>query len=115
MEPWPIYNCYIHRIESIQRKFLRYIQYRSETYLPDYHSRCLKFHILPLTEQRKITDIAFLFNIANGSVDCSELIGKLGLRVPSFTFRNHRPFYVPSVRCIYRKKSYIIRASRSYI
>ncbi|KAF9796051.1 hypothetical protein SFRURICE_006830 [Spodoptera frugiperda] len=50
----------------------------------------------------------------DGTADCSELVSKIGLRVPSHTLRNHRPLNVPSVRCIYRKKSYMIRASRTF-
>lgn len=110
----PIYNCYINRIESIQKKFLRYIQFRSKTYLPDYHSRCRKFHILPLNERRKIADMSLLFKLFDGTADCSELVGRIGLRVPSHTLRNHRPLNVPSVHCIYRKNSYMIRASRTF-
>ena len=98
----------------IQRKFLRYIQYRGRTYLPNYISRCKKFHILPLVERRKIADMTFLFNLVNGSTDCTELVSKIGLRVPSAFLRKPNLLHIPSVHCTYRQNSYMIRASRTY-
>ncbi|CAB3243345.1 unnamed protein product [Arctia plantaginis] len=110
----PMYNVYIDRIERIQRRFLGYIQYRCSCYLPDYVTRCKKFHILPLIERRKIADLSFLFGIMRGAVDSSELVSKIALNVPTAHLRGFNLLHVPIVDSKYRQNSYMIRASRMY-
>lgn len=110
----PMYGVYINRIESIQRRFTRYIQYRSNCYLPNYISRCKKFHLLPLYERRKIADLSFLCNIMNGSIDVTEFVSKIGLRVPSAFLRRSHLLHIPAVSTSYRQNSYLVRASRMY-
>lgn len=110
----PNYNIYIDRLEGIQRKFMRFIQFRSKLYLPNYATRCKKFHILPLYERRKIADLAFLFRIMNGSADIPQLVGKVGMRVPSTSLRKFNLLFTPAARTSYRQNSYLLRASRTY-
>lgn len=110
----PNYNVYINRIESIQKRFLRHIQYRSKTFLASYVYRCKKFHILPLYERRKISDLVFLFKIANGITGVTELLHKIGLRVPSAFLRRPQLLHTPVVATVYRQNSYMVRASRMY-
>lgn len=110
----PNYNIYISRIERIQERFIRYLQFKVKTYLPDYIKRCQKFHILPLYERRLIADLAYLLNIANASIDCPELLGYVGLRVPCASLRRHCMLQVPGVNTNYRQNSYLLRASRCF-
>lgn len=110
----PKYNIYINRLEGIQRRFLRYTQYRSNCYLPNYVSRCKKFHILPLHERRRIADLAFLFNLVNGSVDVPELVSRIALRVPSVFLRRSHLLNVQIEKKAYRQNSFMLRACRTF-
>lgn len=110
----PSYGIYINRIEGIQRKFLRYLQYRTNIYLPDYSARCKKQHLLPLHERRRIADISYLLSLANGTIDCPELLGQLGLRTSSNALRKPNLLHIPTARSNYRQNSFLIRACRCY-
>lgn len=110
----PRYNEYSKRIESIQRRFLRYLQYRAHIYLPDYETRCRKFHFLPLHKRRVMADLTYLMNIANGTVDCPELLEQVGLRTYTVALRNPNTLYVPLVKTNYRQNAFIYRASCSF-
>ena len=110
----PKYNIYIDRLEGIQKKFLRYLQFRTGVYSPSYSVRCKKLHILPLHERRKTADMTFLFKIMNGSVEVPELLSKVGLRVPCAFLRRFDLLHASVARCTYRQNSYLIRASRAY-
>lgn len=110
----PSYGVYINRIEGIQRKFLRYLQYRTNVYLPDYSARCKKQHLLPLHERRRIADLSYLLSLANGTIDCPELLGQLGLRTPSNALRKPNLLQIPRTRSNYRQNSFLIRACRCY-
>lgn len=110
----PTYKTYIDRLERVQKKFLRHIQWRSNCYLPTYISRCRNFHFLPLVERRRIADLTFLLSIFNGALDTPELLNKFGLRVPSARFRKFNLLDIPYASNTYRQNSYIVRASRSF-
>lgn len=110
----PTYGIYINRIENIQKKFLRYVQFRSRTYLDSYTLRCRKFHMLPLLERRKIADLSFLLNICNGALDCPDLLSNVGLYTPSVRLRKPNLLYVPLAACRYRRNSYFIRVFRTF-
>lgn len=110
----PVYDIYSTRIEGIQKRFLRYLQFRIKTYLSGYVNRCRKFHMLPLYERRHIADLVYLLKIANGSVDCPELLNRIGIRVPFASLRRPCDLYVPGGRTNYRKNSYLIRVSSSF-
>lgn len=109
----PCYEVYTSRLEGIQKRFLRYLQYRAKIFLPDYLTRCRKFHFLPLYERRNIADLSYLCSIANGTVDCPELLELVGLRT-SRALRNPNTLYVPRVRTNYRQNAFIIRACNSF-
>lgn len=110
----PHYDVYSSRLESIQKRFLRYLQYRAHIYLPDYETRCRKFHFLPLFKRREIADLSYLFGILNSTVDCPELLEQVGLRTNTVALRKPNVLYVPIVSNNYRQNSFIIRTSRSF-
>ncbi|KAL0881825.1 hypothetical protein ABMA27_001603 [Loxostege sticticalis] len=110
----PHYGTYTSRIESIQRKFLHYLQYRARIFLPNYKVRCKKFHLLPLFERRYSADLNYLLNVANGSVDCPDLLAQLQLRTNVAALREPDTLHVPFARTNYRQNSFMIRASKSF-
>ena len=58
--------------------------------------------------------MAYLFKIANGSIDCPELLVSLGFVTQCKTFRKPSWVHVPHSRSAYRQNSILIRAGRSF-
>lgn len=52
----------ISRLESIQRNFLKYIQFHSKIDVHTYLTRRKEIHVFTLYERRKISGLAFLFS-----------------------------------------------------
>lgn len=109
----PQYEIYKSRIESIQQRFLRYLDYKAHRRLIDYECRCKHYHFLPLTLRRNISDIVYIFKIANGLIDCAELLSKLSLRT-NLSLRPRSILYTPTARTNFRQNSFIVRAVRSF-
>lgn len=111
----PSYDKYISRIERIQIKFLKYICFRLKVPYHDhsYDQLCKKFHFLPLSKRRDISDIIFLFKIASSNIDCPYLLSKLSLKVPTTT-RSKTLLYIPTVGTNYRQNSYLLRVCNNY-
>lgn len=111
----PCYHKYINRIESIQKRFIKYlcyhqkIPYQSENYL----NLCKKYHILPLVTRREISDCACLLKIFNNSINCPEILSKFYFNTPKKSKRFYQPLRVPLSSTNYRQNSYIVRASRN--
>lgn len=110
----PTYETYTMRIERLQGRFLRYLQFRSKCYIPNYIRRCQKFHILPLQERRRIADLAYLLNIANGLVDCPELLERIGLRIPYVSSRRPFSLHIPVAKTKYTQNCFLMRAGQSF-
>lgn len=110
----PAFDIYITRIERIQKRFLRFLQFKTRKYVTNYEKRCQKFHILPLYKRRHIADLAYLLKIANGLVDCPELLEQIGMRVPYASCRRPCVIDVPCAKTCYRRNSYLLRAARSF-
>lgn len=110
----PRYEIYKSRIEGIQKKFLRFLDFKARQRSRDYEHRCRRYHFLPLHQRRDINDVAYLAGIANGSVDCPQLLTEVSLWAPSRVSRSSKPLYIPWVSTQYRQNAYIIRASHSF-
>lgn len=111
----PVYNKYIERIESIQRRFIKYLCFHQKIpyHSDNYHSLCRKFYLLPLSTRREITDCIQLLKILNNDIDSPDLLSKIYLNVPSKT-RFNPPIRVPFSSTNYRQNSFIVRASRTF-
>jgi hypothetical protein len=109
----PCYDIYIKRIESIQRKFLKFLQFKTNTTDSCYHDRCVRHHFLPLDLRRKVSDLVYLTKILSGSVDSPELIMNIDFRIPRASSRHYRPLAIPQTKTNYRQNSYFVRAARS--
>ncbi|KAL0822801.1 hypothetical protein ABMA28_004807 [Loxostege sticticalis] len=110
----PQYNIYIDRLECVQRKFMRYLQYKSKTYIDNYIGRCSRHHILPLQDRRKIADIVFLLKVAQCKIDSPHLLSLINLRAPSRTLRRPITLSVPHSISNYRQNSFFIRAANVF-
>lgn len=111
----PMYAIYVSRLESVQRNFTRYLQYKCKTRDHNYESRCKRYHLLPLRERRTISDISFLVKLAQSCIDAPQLLSKINLRVPTRSART--PFLllnVPRCHTNYRQNSFFVRCAKSY-
>lgn len=114
-EVWnPRYDYYINRIESIQRKFLRYIQFKTGIYDISYDLRCKRHHLLPLQLRRRIADLSYLHKIINGSIDSPELLECVKMKVPTRSSRTGFQLHVPKANTNYRQNSFFVRVSRQF-
>lgn len=109
----PQYQVHKDRIESIQRKLLKRIQYKCNTTDDNYELRCKRHHMLPLYERRKIADIVILQKIAQGQLDSHYLLQAINLRVPKRSYTRNPYSYLYSASCStkYRKNSFTIRSA----
>lgn len=114
----PRYKIYINRLETIQTKFMRFLQFKTKVYDPDYETRCRRHHILPLEERRRIADIVLYSKIAQSEVDSSYLLSLLCLRVPPRPImresRQSSRLGVPRGGTNYRRNAFFIRAASSF-
>lgn len=110
----PLYNVYIDRIESIQRRFLKHLQHKSKTYDPNYEARCRRHHILPLYQRRKFSDIACLVKIAQNHIDSPDLLSRVKLKVPNRMTRRKACVDVPQSSSNYRQNSFFVRSAREF-
>lgn len=110
----PQYEIYKSRIEGVQRKFLRYLDYRAQQYSVDYDHRCRRYHFLPLELRRHIGDISLLMGVANGHIDCPDLVANLALRTNRMGLRQRPILSVPFTLTNYVRNVFSIRSARSF-
>lgn len=79
-----------------------------------YSNRCKRYHFLPLEIRRNISDIVFLYKVANGFVDSPEILSMIKLCVPRSNLRPRQRLHVPASRTNYRKNSFITRTCKSF-
>ncbi|KAG6455708.1 hypothetical protein O3G_MSEX009346 [Manduca sexta] len=107
----PQYDVYIHRIESIQAKFLRYLDFRARQFSVDYDHRCNRYHFLPLENRRKVNDICYLVSVANGSIDSPELLTNINLYANQNSLRKRPLLHIPFSSTNYRRNSFSLRSA----
>lgn len=110
----PQYNVYISRIEAVQRKFLRFLQFKCKSHDNDYEARCRRQHILPLYERRNIGDVVFLSKICQSSVDSPYLLSKINIKIPNRSCRYPVALDIACSASNYRSNSFLIRSARLY-
>ncbi|KAJ8723720.1 hypothetical protein PYW07_007700 [Mythimna separata] len=110
----PQYETYKSRIESVQRKFLRYLDFKARQFSVDYEHRCKRYHFLPLYMRRNINDICFLANVANGTIDCPDLLSKILLRTNQNNLRMRPLLQAPRSSTKYRRNAFSIRSVTAF-
>ena len=99
----PYFNIYIDKLESVQRKFLRYIAFKGgiPSDLVDYGALQRDLNIDSLNLRRERADIIMAHKILHGSVDCPYILSQLDLYVPPRPLRENITFYVQLHRTNY--------------
>lgn len=83
----PSHATQIHRIERVQRNFLRFVLRRlpwnDPIRLPPYEHRCALIGLPTLSSRRTLLQRLFIFDILTNNVDCSALLSNINLNVPA--------------------------------
>lgn len=112
----PFYAIHKNRIENIQRKFVRYLNYKfNATSNAHYSDSCREYRILTLEQRRKVLDLGLLHDVVSGRLDCPELVSQLmSLRAPARRTRHTPLFAVASHHTNYAQNSVLTRIANCY-
>ncbi|CAG9126469.1 unnamed protein product [Plutella xylostella] len=83
----PRYEIYKLKLESIQKKFIRYLCFKFKIPRISYEFHCNQYHLLPLYIRRDASDIAFLLKLCQNLIDCPDLLNKINILVPQRQIR----------------------------
>jgi hypothetical protein len=93
---WSVnYAVHKNRIENIQKKFVKHLNFKFDHSSSTYRDNCHKYNLLTLEDRRKLTDMSLLFDIIDNRLDCPELLSSLLFRVPKRRTRKTTLFQVP--------------------
>ena len=117
----------INRLESVQKRYLKYLCYKQKViyYNYDYPTVCSIFNFSTLETRRKCTDFVFLNKMLQNKVNCPYLINQVSLSIPvrrtrytstrNYLARQDKPkptFYTES-RLLCRSETFIPRVLKS--
>ena len=109
----PRERCHIDRIESVQRRYLKYLYLKQHNEYPSrgasHELLLLQMEVQSLGLRRRALDLCFLRSLVQGTADCSFLLNKLGFYVPRKNSKLKYTFYVESARTDYNKYAPINR------
>nr|CAI5828984.1 unnamed protein product [Callosobruchus analis] len=98
----PHHQKYITQLEAVQRRFLKYLYFKTTTQYPPTgfpHDVLLdKFSIYSLKDRREHFGIAFLKQLVNNKIDCAPLLQKLNFFIPRLNSRHSATFYADTPR-----------------
>lgn len=99
---YPYYISQQLPIDRIQRRFLRFLTFKTTGTYPDWtvsYDRLLEMHQLQsLTARRVIHSARFLFKLVNGRVDCPQFLACVPFNVPRFSARHAASFNLSTAR-----------------
>lgn len=101
----PFYNNAKNRIESIQRRFvrfaLRWLPWRDPVNLPNYESRCNLMSLQLLSIRRDVSKAVFIADLLRSQIDCAPLLEQLCINIRRVNLRTHAFFCIPHSRTNY--------------
>ncbi len=100
----PLYKKFVKKIDSIQRKFLKYSKYLLRG-RQSYADILNPTNNLSLEKRRKFHKIMFIYKILNNFVDSNRIIETLTFHVPQRNTRQKKLFFVKSCKTNYAKSS----------
>lgn len=114
----PHFNIYVNKIEMVQKKFLRRLQYKFFHNRLTYSQLLNKYKLIDLKSRRTQLEIMFLYDLVHNRYDCSSLTNILCYRVPRRTqYRSSRKlelFAINSSRTIAGTRSPLNRIVKKY-
>lgn len=112
----PSYAIHKTRMERIQKKFLKHLNFKCFTSLENYiyKENCHLHNLLTLEERRIMLDMCLLYDILNGRLDCPDLLSSISLKAPTRRTRQTSLFHVPFHYTNYGKNAVLTRILRCY-
>lgn len=115
---FPIYQCHIDNIESVQRRFLKYLSFKEDGIYPirGINNQILldRFNIASLNLRRTWSIVSFLYNLIHNNVDCDDLFCKINFLVPRAGSRYNQTFYSDRPRTNILLKAPICNACNTF-
>ena len=105
------------KIDTIQKRFLRYLHYKLFEYYPigvSYEDLLTGFELLTLKKRQTHTAIMYSYDILGGRVIEPETLEKIGLRVPRQGTRGIHTFHLTTTRTNILKFSILNSAMNQY-
>jgi hypothetical protein len=110
----PQYVTYISRIERVQNKFLKHLNYRCKQSFEN-HTQSARFHKIDTLENMRIKfDLVFLYKIIHNITDSSELLTNITFNCPSRPSRFPSTFRIPLCNTNYIQHSFFLRVCSNY-
>lgn len=101
----PSYNNGAERVESVQRRFLRFalrkLPWRNPFRLPSYESRCQLIDLELLRTRRDTSRALLIADSLQGRIDCSTILEKINVNVQPRALRNNAMLRLPQHRTNY--------------
>lgn len=98
----PHYSVHTNNLESVQRRFLKYLSFKQDGAYPaiGFSQEALlnRFSLTSLESRRELFSVSFLHKLCHGKLDCAELVGSLNFHVPRPASRQEQCFYLPTPR-----------------
>ena len=106
---YPIYQTHIAALESVQRRFLKFLSFKIDGVYPrrgiDERSLLLRFNFDSLGFRRILNSLIFLHKLLHNTIDSPHLVSLLNFRVPRVNSRLSSTFYCQSTRTNVIKRS----------
>lgn len=114
----PHYNNAVCRLESIQRRFVRYalrqLPWTNPLHLPPYEQRCRLIDLDTLQLRRDLARAMTSADVLLGRIDCPDLRNQIQLRVPTRQLRHTPALEVPFRRTNYSANGAINGLKRAF-
>jgi hypothetical protein len=113
----PQYTTYKNRLELLQIKFTKHLNYRlHKSNNTSYIETCIEHNLLTLNHRRRLLDVCYLHDIVRGEIDCSELVRNIEYNVPTRRSRRRQQslLKVPRSKTNYAANALISRLPRVY-
>lgn len=114
----PYYFRYLHLLEGVQRRFLKYLYFKLSGLYPPQgcsHDYLLStFSVDPLELRRNQADIKFLFHLLHNNIDAPQLLSRINFLVPRHSARSSDAFYCSTARTNVMLRSPINRLCTSF-
>lgn len=114
----PYYEVHKVRLEKLQRKFLKFLAYKSDGIYPtrgfSHETLLLRFSFQSLETRRHCSCIKFLFNLVHGNIDSPKLLSYLNYNSPAYPTRKQLTFYCQTPRTNVLLKSPIYSMCNSF-
>lgn len=99
---YPCYHYLELSIERLQKRFLKYLSYKSDGIYPpqgtDYTNLLLRHGFDSLAQRRNVASGRFVIKLVNDQIDSPSLLSQVSFVIPQYNYRSPDTFYLPTAR-----------------